>query len=315
MGNSLPVRTIFLILIFISCTKTGNIFERGDVYTKVFNIDSTYSYFTETSHSSSPFIYTGERDSFKTKSLIQFTAPDTIDSIYLFLIGDEVNDTIFFFTLKDSFKEDSITYSMVNSLKNYLYFKNYYNNDTILLKITPPYDSVKNGLIIESNNFYKFCSKENSPYSFVVLFEKARKDTLKFTKDAYVCYHPFLNDTTDTLFLSSGVSGRIDFFIPRDSLNLDSLFSRFDISLKVSSTCTLSVNIKLREKVFKTIGTGRVDTTGYISIISGVKDLRSLKDTMENLKFTLFLKNESYNPRMIKIDSLKVLLMYVEDKE
>lgn len=318
MGNSFPIRAIFLILIFFACTKTGNIFEKDNVYIKSFSVDSTYSYFIETNHSSSNYIYIGNRDALKMRSLIQFITPDTIDSIYLFLIGDEVNDTIFFYTLKDSFKEDSIFFSTSESLKNTLFYKQYYNTDTVSLKILPPYNDIKNGLLIETNNFYKFSSKENSQYSYIVLFEKTSKDTVKFIKDTYVCEHPFLNDTLDTLLVASGISGRIDFFIHWDSLKIDSLlYSRLDLGLTTNSTCSLIVNLQIREKVFKTIGGGwiRVDSLSYIPLINGLSDIVSLPETLKYFKFTLKMKNDDFNPRFVNVDSLKLFLMYVEDKE
>lgn len=321
MGNSLPVRAILLIILLFSCTKTGIIFEKDTVYRKIFSVDSTYSYFVETNHSSSLFLYCGKKDLFQMRSLIRFTAPDTIDSIYLFLIGDKLNDSIFFYTLKDSFNEDSISFEISNNLKNTLFYKDFYNTDTAIIKIYPPYDSIKNGLIVETDSIYKFASKENSSYSFVVLFEKTRMDTLRFSKDTYVCTHPLIGDTLDTLIVASGISGRINFFIHKDSLKLDSLlYSRFDLGLSTNASCSLIVNLQLREKVFKTIGGAYVkpainDTLSFIALINSIPDLVSFSDTIQYYKFTLKMNNEDFNPRFVKVDSLKIFIMFVEEKE
>ncbi len=321
MGNSLPVRSIFLIILLFSCTKTGSIFEKDTVYRETFSVDSTYSYFVEANHSSSLYLYCGKKELFQMRSLIRFETPDTTDSIYLFLIGDKLNDSIFFYTLKDSFNEDSISFDLSSNLKNSLFYKGFYNTDTVIVKIYPPYDNIKNGLIIETDSVYKFSSKENSLYSFIVLFEKTRKDTLKFIKDTYVCTHPLIGDTLDTLMVASGISGRINFFINKDSLKLDSLlYSRFDLGLSTNATCSLIVNLQLREKVFKTIGGAYVkpatnDTLSFIALINSIPDLISFSDTIQYYKFTLKMNNEDFNPRFVNVDSLKIFIMFVEEKE
>jgi hypothetical protein len=222
-----------LILIGIGCeSKKDYHTEPVPVFSRVINIDSSYTTVKVIATGSSNLLFCGRKGVFDSYSMMKFDSiPEDFDSLFLQLIANSASVELSLFPLKKEWFEDS-TYvwndigSLIDTLNpiksvtvdsvNPLIFI----GDSLSLDELTISEINNFGLAVHSDSFYSFDgAREN--YLKLVGLPDSLDSLLLCTEDAYLIKKQF-QDTifTDSLLVGRGLSIRTHIFISRDSLPL-----------------------------------------------------------------------------------------------
>lgn len=229
----LKIPIIFvLILIGIGCeSKKEYHTEPVPVFSRVVNIDSSYTSVKVIATGSSDFLFCGRKGVFDSYSMMKFDSiPEDFDS--LFILFDSGLDTVMLtlYKLKQEWNEDSaylwndigslidtlhpLRIAAVNDSNPLIFIGDSFSLDDSEVSAINSF-----GLAVHSNSFYSF----GAGVTKLKLEPADSLDSLlSCTRDAYLIKNPF-RDTifTDSLLVGRGLSIRTHIFIPRDSLPLE----------------------------------------------------------------------------------------------
>jgi len=222
-----------LILIGLGCeSKKEYNTEPVPVFSRVVNIDSSYTTVRVVATGSSDLLFCGRKGVFDSYSMMKFDSiPEDFDSLFLQLIADSASVELFLFPLKKEWFEDSIyVWSDIGSLIDTLNpIKSVtiatadpliFIGDSLSLDESTIDEINSFGLAVYSDSFYSFYGARQN---YLKLGLPDSLDSLLLcTEDAYLIKNPF-QDTifTDSLLVGRGLSIRTHIFIPRDSLPLE----------------------------------------------------------------------------------------------
>ena len=237
LSKFILLRNLFLlipILIGIGCDSKKNYYiDPVPVFSKVFEIDSSYTTVRVISTGSSNSLFCGEKGVFDSYSMMKFDSlPYNFDSLFIKLESDSASVILTLYKLEQEWSEDS-TYlwgdigSLIDTLNPLLVEAVNDSNPEIFIgdSSTLDYSTVDEinsyGLAVHTDTFYSFSAGETQ-----LLLES--EDTLvdsvfSCDEDAYIVKNPF-QDTifADSLLVGRGLSIRTHIFIPRDSLPSES---------------------------------------------------------------------------------------------
>jgi hypothetical protein len=222
-----------LILIGIGCeSKKEYHIEPVPVFSRVVNIDSSYTTVRAIATGSSNLLFCGKKGVFDSYSMMKFDSiPGNFDSLFLQLIADSASVELFLFPLKKAWFEDSIylwsdigslidTLNPIKSVSIAAADPLIFIGDSLSLDESTINEINSFGLAVYSGSFYSFYgAREN----YLKLGLTDSLDSLLLcTEDAYLIKNPF-QDTifTDSLLVGRGLSIETHIFIPRDSLPLE----------------------------------------------------------------------------------------------
>lgn len=219
-----------LILIGIGCeSKKEYHTEPVPVFSRVVNIDSSYTTVRTIATGSSSLLFSGKKGVFDSYSMMKFDSiPGNFDSLFLQLIADSASVELFLFPLKKAWSEDSIyEWSDIGSLIDTLNpIKSVtvdsadpliFIGDSLSLNETTIDEINSFGLAVYSDSFYSFNGALENYLKFGL--PDSLDSLLLCTEDAYLIKNPF-QDTifTDSLLVGRGLSIETHIFIPRDSV-------------------------------------------------------------------------------------------------
>jgi hypothetical protein len=232
---------IVIIAAAIGCEpRKGYSVDPVPVFSKVLQIDSSYTTVKAISTGSSSVLFCGKKDIFDSYSIIKFdTIPENFDSLFLRFVSDTFTCELTLFVLNREWSEDSVyEWEDIGSLfdtLNPIQVATLYpvpvdspavdTNSLIFLGDPISLDesvisAIGNyGLAIHSDRFYSFDAGETRlkiEYS-----DTLTPSVIRCTEDAYLVKNPFQDSIFgDSLLIGRGLSIRTHILIPRDSLPL-----------------------------------------------------------------------------------------------
>lgn len=244
------------ILIGIGCdSKKDYHVDPVPVFSKVIDIDSTYTTVRNIPTGGSSRLFCGKKDVFDSYSILKFDSiPGKFDSLFIQLESDSSSVVLTLFKMKEEWSEDSVHLwnnigSLIDTLNPLRVEAVNDSNPRILIGDSNALsgdliDEINSfGLAVHTDDFYSFSA--NRSKLKIKTQDTLVDSTFSCLEDAYIVKNPF-QDTifSDSLLVGRGLSIRSHIIIPRDSLPQD-LKSVASSKLFLNIEDSLSLNLEV----------------------------------------------------------------------
>jgi hypothetical protein len=238
LKNNSLIKILIIVVIFaaaIGCEPTRELsVEPVPVFSKILNIDSTYTTVSVISTGNSSLLFSGKKDNFDSYSVLKFdTIPYSFDSLFIQLQSDSASVELTLYELKEEWSEDSVFLwdnigALIDTLDPILIEAVNDSNPRIFIgnSSTLDYSVIENirnfGLAVHADPFYSFDAEEAQLELDTVSGDTLVNSVMSCIEDAFIVKNPF-QDTifSDSLLVGRGISVRTHILILRDSLPTD----------------------------------------------------------------------------------------------
>jgi hypothetical protein len=227
---------ILMIFIFlaaaIGCEPTREYsVEPVPVFSKVLNIDSTYTTVSVIPTGNSSLLFCGKKDKFDSYSILKFDSiPGSFDSLFVQLMSDSASVELTLYELKKEWSEDSVHLwdnigSLIDTLNPLLIEAVSDSNPRVFVgnSSTLNNSTIERisdfGLAVHADPFYSFRAGETQLELDTVSGDTLVNSVVSCIEDAFIVKNPF-RDTifSDSLLVGRGISVRTHILIQSDSL-------------------------------------------------------------------------------------------------
>jgi hypothetical protein len=235
LKKNLLIEILIIIVIFaaaIGCEPTKELtVEPVPVFSKILNIDSTYTEVSVIPTGNSSLLFCGEKDNFNSYSILKFDSlPESFDSLFLQLQSDSAAVELTLYELKEEWSENSVFLwdsigNLIDTLDPIVIQAVNDSNPRIFIgsSYTLDYSVIENignfGLAVHSDPFYSFNAEETRLQLDTVSGDTLVNSSVWCMEDAFIVKNPFRDSLfSDSLLVGRGISVRTHIIIPRDSL-------------------------------------------------------------------------------------------------
>jgi len=223
---------IVFIVVSFGCEPTRDYsLEPVPVFSKILNIDSSYTTVSVIPTGNSSLLFCGEKDNFNSYSILKFDSlPENFDSLFVQLQSDSAAVELTLYELKEEWSENSVFLwdnigNLIDTLEPIIIEAVNDSNPRIFIgsSSTLDYSVIKNisnfGLAIHSDPFYSFMAEETQLELDTISGDTLVNATVSCVEDAFIVKNPF-KDTIfyDSLLVGRGISVRTHIIVLRDSL-------------------------------------------------------------------------------------------------
>jgi len=251
------------------------------VFSKILNIDSTYTTVSVISTGNSSRLFSGKKDIFDSYAILKFdTIPESFDSLFIQFQSDSVAVELTLYEIKKQWDENSVYLwddlgSLIDTLNPLLIESVNDSNPRIFIgsSSTLDYSVIENignfGFAVHADPFYSFGAGETQLELDTVSGDTLVNSVVSYIEDAFIVKNPF-GDTifSDSLLVGRGISVRTHILILRDSLPTD---------LNSIAKAELILNV---DTAFSFVVESTVENSGFVFYPGYTEDYDSMKCDM-----------------------------------